>query len=131
MLDYFKALGDENRLKIFFLLSMYELCVCEIEVLLDLTQSNVSRHLSRLKQAKLIVGLKDAQWMHYKLDEQFKLNNQHLYDYLMYEFARLDEFKLLKQKCMKYKNSAYSCQTITNDKALVINFLEEDLKPLF
>ncbi|WP_459253875.1 ArsR family transcriptional regulator [Haloimpatiens myeolchijeotgali] len=31
-----------------------ELCVCEIEVLLEMTQSNVSTHLSKLKNISII-----------------------------------------------------------------------------
>lgn len=69
LVELFKALGDENRLRITHLLMHQELCVCEIEVLLKLSQSNVSRHLMKLKQAGLIENYKDAQWIHYKINK--------------------------------------------------------------
>jgi ArsR family transcriptional regulator len=70
LVDIFKALGDENRLRIMNLLLNQELCVCELEAILGLSQSNVSRHLTKLKQAKLIESSKEAQWIHYKANEK-------------------------------------------------------------
>ncbi|WP_199172686.1 metalloregulator ArsR/SmtB family transcription factor [Petrotoga sp. 9PWA.NaAc.5.4] len=44
MEELFKSLGDENRLRILnLLMQQQELCVCELEVLLEMTQSNVSK----------------------------------------------------------------------------------------
>lgn len=71
MIDVLKALADENRLRIIQLILQAELCVCEIETLLDMTQSNVSRHLSKLKQAGIIESSKDGQWVHYKISPNF------------------------------------------------------------
>ena len=71
MLEIFKAMADENRLRIINILMNYELCVCELEVILNMTQSNVSRHLAKLKNGGIISSTKYAQWIHYKLDEDF------------------------------------------------------------
>lgn len=43
----FKALADENRIRILNLLRSDELCCCDIESVLGIKQSNASRHLSR------------------------------------------------------------------------------------
>ena len=43
-----KALGDETRIRIVNILRDGPLCVCEIESILEITQSNASRHLSKL-----------------------------------------------------------------------------------
>ena len=43
--ELFKVLADETRVKIVYVLSKEELCVCDIAALLDLTVSNVSHHL--------------------------------------------------------------------------------------
>ncbi len=40
--DLFKTLSDENRLRILQLLLKNELCVCELESILNLKQSNLS-----------------------------------------------------------------------------------------
>jgi len=126
MNDIFKALGDINRLKILCLLSLYELCVCEIEVLLDLSQSNVSRHLSKLKSANLISGDKDALWIHYRISDTFKSENELLYRYLIEKYESLEEYIKLIERCKLYKESPYTCQTIRNDKNFVLNFLKKE-----
>src|SRR5674536_402278 len=68
----FKALADENRIRILNLLKNGELCVCDIEAVLGIKQSNASRHLNRLKTAEIIVSEKKSQWVYYRLkDETF------------------------------------------------------------
>ena len=68
----FKALADENRIRILNLLRNGELCVCDIETVLRIKQSNASRHLNRLKIAEIIVSEKKSQWVYYRLkDETF------------------------------------------------------------
>src|SRR4030042_3575219 len=63
-----RALGDETRLRIFALLTKAELCVCEIEDILDLSQSLVSNHLAVLRRAGLGESRRDAEdarWVFY------------------------------------------------------------------
>lgn len=68
----FKALADENRLRILALLRHGELCVCDIEEVLGIQQSNASRHLSKLKTSGLIVSNKKSQWVHYRFNERMQ-----------------------------------------------------------
>lgn len=62
-----KALSDPTRLKILYLLSNGELCVCEIICALDKPQSSISHHLNILKNLGFIKGQKDGIWVNYKL----------------------------------------------------------------
>lgn len=62
-----KALSDPTRLKILYLLSDGELCVCEIICALDKPQSSVSHHLNILKNLGFIKGRKEGVWIHYSL----------------------------------------------------------------
>jgi len=62
-----KALADENRVRVLLALQGRELCVCQIIELLRLAPSTVSKHISILKQARLVEGRKDARWMYYRL----------------------------------------------------------------
>jgi ArsR family transcriptional regulator, arsenate/arsenite/antimonite-responsive transcriptional repressor len=62
-----KALADDNRVRIVAMLDGRELCVCQVIELLALAPSTVSKHLSILKQARLIEGRKDGRWMYYRL----------------------------------------------------------------
>ena len=55
-----KALADDNRIRILNLLRNGELCVCDIEAVLGIKQSNASRHLNRLKVAGIIVSEKKS-----------------------------------------------------------------------
>ncbi len=62
-----KALADENRLRIIMALRGKELCVCTLTELLDLASSTTSKHLSILKQARLIESVKDGKFVYYRL----------------------------------------------------------------
>jgi DNA-binding transcriptional ArsR family regulator len=64
-----RALGDETRLRIFSLLTKAELCVCEIEDILGLSQSLVSNHLAVLRRVGLVESRRDAEdarWIFYR-----------------------------------------------------------------
>ena len=65
-----KALADENRIRILNLLRNNELCVCDIENVLGIKQSNASRHLNRLKIAGIIVSEKKSPWVYYRLKDE-------------------------------------------------------------
>ncbi len=69
ILNIFKALSDETRLRILKLLEHGELCVCDIFSALDMIQPKVSFHLSVLKEAGLIKDRKAGRWVHYSLDD--------------------------------------------------------------
>lgn len=71
--DLFKALSDETRLRIYSLLTKAELCVCEIEDILGLSQSLVSNHLAVLRRAGLVKAQRDAEdarWVFYRADPE-------------------------------------------------------------
>ncbi|MEM0157808.1 MAG: metalloregulator ArsR/SmtB family transcription factor [Thermoplasmataceae archaeon] len=66
--DILKILGDSNRLHILALISHQELCVCEITSILNISQSNASQHLARLRSADLVKERRSAQWIYYSLN---------------------------------------------------------------
>src|SRR5438128_92760 len=66
----FKALGDENRLRIVALLSHGELCVCHVEAALGLSQPNVSRQLAILRNAGVVEPRREGNWVYYRLARQ-------------------------------------------------------------
>lgn len=69
LIDIFKTLSDETRLRILKLLEHGELCVCDIVAALDTIQPKISFHLGVLKEAKLIKDRKQGKWIHYKIDD--------------------------------------------------------------
>lgn len=65
--DFIKAIADQNRLKIIYLLKQGELCVCEIFTAMDKPQPTISHHLNILKKAGFIKWRKEGVWVHYSL----------------------------------------------------------------
>mgnify|MGYP000897567728 CR=1 FL=1 len=99
MVDILKALADESRLRILSQLIKGEMCVCEIEHCLGLTQSNASRHLNILKKAGILDSYKNAQWTYYKISDEFINDNKELYDYLKIKTYTLPFYA---DDCTKY-----------------------------
>ena len=62
-----RALTDENRVRILMALHNHEMCVCQVTGFLDLSPSTTSKHLSILKQARLIESRKKGRWVYYRL----------------------------------------------------------------
>jgi DNA-binding transcriptional ArsR family regulator len=63
-----RAMGNPQRLRILLLLAERERSVIELEALVGLSQSAVSQHLARLRQAKLVRFRRDGQMTFYALD---------------------------------------------------------------
>lgn len=68
LIEILKALADETRLRIINILQNGEYCVCDVESVLNLTQSNASKHLNKLKSTKIITATKKAQWVYYSIN---------------------------------------------------------------
>lgn len=68
IIKIFKALSDSNRLRIIKMLEIRPLCVCEITEVLQLANSTVSKHLSILRDADLVLDEKDGKWVNYALN---------------------------------------------------------------
>ncbi|HYX67658.1 MAG TPA: metalloregulator ArsR/SmtB family transcription factor [Terriglobales bacterium] len=67
--NWFKGLGDPTRLRILNLLLAGELCGCDIQYVLETLQPNVSRHLTYLKHAGLVLDRRDGYRVFYRLAE--------------------------------------------------------------
>jgi len=62
-----KAVGDPTRTRILKLLEQGELCVCQVQAVLGLAPSTVSKHLAILKAAGLVDDCRDGKWIRYGL----------------------------------------------------------------
>ena len=67
-LETLKALANDTRFAMLRMLHVRDLCVCELEVALGLTQSKVSYHLGVLREAKLVSVHQDGRWSVYALE---------------------------------------------------------------
>lgn len=67
----FKALSEEPRVRILNLLLFHgEMCISDIEQILDYTQTKTSRHMSYLKNAGIVGYRKVDQWIFYYILEE-------------------------------------------------------------
>jgi ArsR family transcriptional regulator, arsenate/arsenite/antimonite-responsive transcriptional repressor len=64
-----KALSDPNRVRILKLLGTKEFCVCELQDLVALAQSTVSKHMKLLEEAGLVDFRKEGSWIIYRLSK--------------------------------------------------------------
>jgi predicted transcriptional regulator len=70
LLQFFKVLANENRLKLVGLIAQQERSVEELAALLDLKESTVSHHLGKLKDLQLVHLRVEGNNHYYRLDLQ-------------------------------------------------------------
>ncbi len=68
--EKFKALSDPNRIRIIKMLQQRSMCVCEIQAVLKLATSTVSKHLQILRNAGFIYDIKEQKWVNYYINEK-------------------------------------------------------------
>lgn len=68
--EIFKVFGYNTRIKILYALFASEMCVCDIAVLLNMTQSAISHQLRVLKQTRLVKFRKEGKIVYYSLDDE-------------------------------------------------------------
>lgn len=73
ILEKWKAVADPTRFKILALLVEGELCVCELEDKLGVSQPRVSQALLKLKNAGLITMRVEGRWKYYSISKQGRL----------------------------------------------------------
>lgn len=66
----FKVLGDPSRLKILWALEYQEMCVCDLAVLLGITESAVSHQLRLLRTLRLVKNRRDGTILYYRLADE-------------------------------------------------------------
>jgi len=69
MAGLLKAFSDPTRLKILEALRQRELCVCDLAVIIEASQSSVSHQLAGLKAQQLVKFRKEGKVVYYSLDD--------------------------------------------------------------
>ncbi len=67
--DLFKVFGDSTRIKILYVLLENEVCVSDLCVTLNMTQSAISHQLRVLRQNGLVKFRKEGKTVFYSLDD--------------------------------------------------------------
>lgn len=114
MVDIFKALSDNTRMRIISLLSRDKLCVCEIECSLGLTQSNASRHLQALYRAGIIERYRKAQWTYYCINESFQKKEALLWQYIIQQLPLMATFETDQASFEKCRANETLCANKNN-----------------
>ena len=70
MAGVFKALCDENRIKILQLLKGGEKCACVLLDDLHITQPTLSHHMKILCDSEIVVGRKEGKWTYYSISSE-------------------------------------------------------------
>ncbi len=116
--NLFKALAHKNRLRILNLLYEQELCVCELKNIMSTTQSNVSRHLGKLKNSDIISSRRDAQWIYYEIDSDFLAEHEFL-QIILEEELQEDIFEQDIKRMKAYMDSDLDCGDLREGKSII------------
>ncbi len=96
---FFKALADETRLQILWLLlGEEELCVCDFMRALGITHSKASRHLRYLFNVGLVSDRREGAWMYYRLAARPGTDREELIQLLGRMLAASPEAGVVQQK---------------------------------
>ena len=85
--EIFKSMGDVTRIKILNALLISEMCVCDLQEVLTMSQSAISHQLKTLKQAKLVKFRREGKMIFYSLDDK------HIKQLIKIGLLHLDENK--------------------------------------
>lgn len=110
----FKALGDESRIRILNLIyKNAEMCISDIEQVLDFTQTKTSRHLSYLKHSGLVAFKRIDNWVYYYLRDETADLLHTIFNYL-----EKDEILLKDQETYQvlYSNRELAVNKLHNRK---------------
>lgn len=68
--DFLKAIAQPTRLKILYFLKGGERCACEIIPRMKEDQSNISRHLTHMKDMGILESRKEGVSVYYKIKDK-------------------------------------------------------------
>ena|ERR1700687_4773573 len=85
--DMFKLLADPHRLRIIATLARAddEVCVCDLNDCIDVSQPTVSHHLKQLKDAGFVTCERRGTWVYYRLPDATRRRLRALLDLVLPE----------------------------------------------
>jgi len=102
-----KSFSDESRVRILHLLhKKKEMCISDLELVLEFTQTKTSRHLMYLRNAGLVTYRKVDQWTYYSIKEEVS-------DFVEVIYKYMDKDAILERDIRTY-------QTLYNNRELAI-----------
>lgn len=114
ILAVLKAIGDETRIRIVNVLRKDVLCVCDLEKILNISQSNASRHLAVLRRARLVTSEKKAQWVYFSLNQNLIDDHPFLQEILDNELEPVAIFRADLDRWKRYREMGGDCMHDVN-----------------
>ena len=108
-LKYLKTISNNTKLRLVSLLVENELCVCELEEVLNIRQANISKNLNSLKDAGIVEVRRVRQRAFYFLTNTF-LSHQHLINH--FKDLKLNEPQLIEDYKMFLKHEEVKDQNV-------------------
>lgn len=117
-IQFLKTISNDTKMRLVSLLLENELCVCEMEEILNLKQVNISKNLTSLKDANIVDSRKEKQRAFYFLSDEF-MSNKYLVEHirelkLKEETLRKDFENFLQHEEVK-DQSVYVCNIFRNE----------------
>lgn len=120
-----KSLSDETRIRILNVLRDGDLCVCEIEAILDINQSNASRHLNKLTSAKVLNYEKVNKYVYYKINSEIMEEFNFIKEIVETQTMKLKKCQIDIKKLNIYKSSGLGCEDLKEGKVCLKNINKE------
>jgi ArsR family transcriptional regulator len=99
--DLFKVLSDETRLRILVLLYNKELCVCQLQgILEEESQPKISKHLGKLRDMGFVNDERKEKFIYYYLND-----NDMLKDILKSIIENYGKYEVIKDDLERLKNA--------------------------
>ena len=119
ILNITKALSDEKRIRALMMLAGGELCVCQIIEMLGFAPSTVSKHMSILRQARLVETRKEGRWIYYRLADNKAPKSHEILSWLKRHLKSdkriLDDVKQLRRMQKMNKEELCECYKRTKE----------------
>ncbi len=123
LLNFFKALADDSRLKIVGLLAQRSYTVEQLAALLGLGMSTTSHHLSRLAQTGLVSARPDGHYYYYSLQTDVLHN-------ISQRLLRSDTYSSLSQEVDLAAYDRKVLKSFTDENGRIIVFPSQEKKLL-
>jgi len=114
-----KAIGDDTRLRILRLLMIQPFCVTEIMSLLDLTQTNTSKQLGKLKRVGIIETQRKDGYTYYQWDQDFLKDESEWTKAIQNMLNASSDYPEDRQRTLTYLEGDYTCKDLQVDDTLI------------
>jgi len=116
MVEIFKLLTDEQRIRILMLLMKKELSVCQLMGIIGASQPHISRNLSLLSRGGFLEGRHDGKLRFYSISKDLSADRKAVLDVLVEQLKSDQRFnedlKTLKE-CSEFQKKMGRCDMKT------------------